>query len=64
MMSRSAQSIHYPHGKNSGYYEAFDEVFMEKKLRMDIKYQTAATKLWITTACEELNEKLIEVNKW
>lgn len=63
VMSRSAQSIHYPHGKNSGYYEAFDEVFMEKKRRMDGKYRTAATRLWISTACEELNEKLIEVTK-
>lgn len=61
VMSRSAQSIHYPHGKDPGFYEAFDEVFMEKKRRMDAKYKTEATKLWITTACEELNEKLIEV---
>lgn len=58
VMSRSADSIHYPHGKDTGYYEAFDEVFMEKKRRMDAKYQTVATKLWLTTACEELNEKL------
>ena len=61
VMSRSAESIHYPHGKNSGYYEAFDEVFMEKKRRMDAKYQTTATKLWLTTACEELNERLIGI---
>ncbi|HEX2926407.1 MAG TPA: glycosyltransferase [Ruminiclostridium sp.] len=61
VMSRSADSIHYPHTKNSGFYEAFDEVFMEKKSRMNAKYHTTATKLWLTTACEELNEKLMEL---
>ncbi|PYG87949.1 glycosyl transferase family 2 [Ruminiclostridium sufflavum DSM 19573] len=63
VMSRAAESIHYPHAKNSGFYEAFDEAFMEKKHRMDKKYNTAATRLWLTTACEELNEKLIELGQ-
>lgn len=59
VMSRSAESIHYPHAKNPGFYESFDEVFMEKKRRMNEKYNTTATNLWLTTACEELNEKLL-----
>ncbi|MDF2985951.1 MAG: glycosyl transferase [Eubacterium sp.] len=61
VMSRSVESIHYPHGKNPGFYESFDDVFMKKKRRMDAKYHTTATKLWLTTACEDLNEKLLKM---
>ncbi|MBR2569415.1 MAG: glycosyltransferase [Paenibacillus sp.] len=62
VLSRQADSIHYPHKKDSTWQvdpEERERDFERKRDYMHSKYNTEATKLWYTCYYNELNQKLL-----
>ncbi|SMG55403.1 glycosyltransferase [Paenibacillus aquistagni] len=66
VLSRQADSIHYPHKKDSTWQvdpEERERDFERKRDYMHSKYNTEATKLWYTCYYNELNQKLLALRQ-